>query len=85
MRKAQTQPTRHRTKNNTTIPQLKLACRHIKEMMALDMTENHAIRLLELIADVYAKVASGGKAKPYYVGDVPLSWPAPGSVDTRLS
>lgn len=63
------------SKNNTTIPQLKLACRHIKEMMALDMTENHAIRLLELIADVYAKVACGGRAKVWYVDDVPrIQW-----------
>lgn len=35
------------------------------------MTENLAIRTLELLADLYAKTHSGGKASVYHVKEVP--------------
>ena len=49
-----------------------MACRHIDEMMVAGVTENHAIRLLELFADVYAKLMNGGSAVPHSVSQVPL-------------
>lgn len=35
------------------------------------MTENHAIRILELLSDFYAKLARGGPAAPHHVKHVP--------------
>jgi hypothetical protein len=43
------------SKNAPTIKQLKIACRHVAELRAAGMTENLAIRNLELISDCYAK------------------------------
>ncbi|MEO9167852.1 MAG: hypothetical protein ABI230_05565 [Aestuariivirga sp.] len=59
--------------NRVTIEHLKIACRHVQEMMAAGMTENHAIRLLELFADVYAKLHNGGSAVPHHVSQVPYT------------
>ena len=60
------------SRNAIAIAQLKLACRHVEEMMAAGVTENLAIRTLELFADVYAKMHNGGTASPHHVGDVKL-------------
>ena len=52
--------------------QLNLACRHVEEMMATGVTENLAIRTLELFTDVYAKLLMGGNASPHHVNQVEL-------------
>jgi hypothetical protein len=59
------------SKNAITIDQLKLACRHVEEMRAVGVTENLAIRTLESITDVYAKLHMGGTAVPNHVDEVP--------------
>ncbi len=43
------------SKNAITIEQLNIACRHVVELMEAGMTENLAIRSLELFANAYAK------------------------------
>ena len=58
------------SKNKPTIGHLEIACRHIKELTAAGVTENHAIRILELFADVYAKLLKGGSATPHHVRHV---------------
>jgi len=60
------------SKNQPTLKHLNMACRHIEEMVKAGMTENHAIRLLELFADVYAKLKNGGSATPHSVSQVRL-------------
>ena len=60
------------SKNAITIDQLRLACRHVEEMMAAGVTENLAIRTLELFADVYANLHMGGSATPHHVDQVEL-------------
>ena len=60
------------SKNAITIEQIKLACRHVEEMKAAGVTENLAVRTLELFADVYAKVQVVGNASPHHVGQVKL-------------
>jgi hypothetical protein len=60
------------SRNAFTISQLKLACHHVKEMLAADVTENSATRTLELFADVYAKLLMGGSATPHHVDQVTL-------------
>lgn len=60
------------SKNAITIDQLKVACRHVEEMMTAGVTENLAIRTLELFADVYAKLHIGGSATPHHVDQVEL-------------
>ena len=60
------------SKNAVTIEQIKLACRHVNEMKAAGVTENLAIRTLELFADVYAKLHMGGTATPHHVDQVSL-------------
>lgn len=57
--------------NRVTIEHLEIACRHIHELRAAGVTENHAIRLLELFTDVYAKLHNGGSATPHHVSQVP--------------
>lgn len=52
--------------------QLNLACRHVGEMMTAGVTENLAIRTLELFADVYAKLLMGGSPTPHHVSQVEL-------------
>jgi len=59
------------SKNKPTTQQLELACKHVDEMQKAGMTLNHAIRLLELLTDMYAKTGQEGKAKVWHVGDVP--------------
>lgn len=60
------------SKNAQTIDHLSLACRHVEEMKAAGVTENLAIRTLELLADVYAKRHMGGSATPHHVSQVVL-------------
>ena len=60
------------SKNAITINQLKVACRHVEEMMAAGVTENLAIRTLELFVDVYANLHTGGSATPHHVDQVEL-------------
>lgn len=43
------------SKNTITIKQLKILCRHVKELRGAGFTKNIAIRLLELCANIYAK------------------------------
>lgn len=61
-----------RSRNEITIEQLNLACRHVEELMAEGVTENLAIRILELFTDVYAKLQTGGPATPHHVSHVKL-------------
>jgi len=63
------------SKTQPAIDHLKVACRHIDEMMAAGITENIAIRTLELISDVYAKLHQGGAATPHHADQVKL-WSA---------
>jgi hypothetical protein len=58
--------------NGLTIDQLNLACCHVEEMMTAGVTENLAIRTLELFADVYAKLLMGGSPTPHHVSQVEL-------------
>ena len=60
------------SKNAFTIAQLNLACCHVKEMLAANVTENMAIRTLELFADVYAKLLMGGSPTPHHIDQVEL-------------
>jgi len=60
------------SRNAVTIDHLALACRHLEEMIAAGVTENGAIRTLELFADVYAKCYKGGSATPHHVDQVDL-------------
>jgi hypothetical protein len=61
------------SKNRHTISQIAAACRHVRELMAEGVTENHAIRTLELITDYYAKLLGGGPPAPHHVSQVPKS------------
>jgi hypothetical protein len=58
-------------KNKPTIKQLKICCRHVDELINAKMSENHAIRTLELIGDMYAMTYAGGKASVFKVSLVP--------------
>src|SRR5260370_24745056 len=60
-------------KNRPTIQHLALACKHVDELIENGVTENLAIRTLELFADVYAKITHGGAATPHHVGQVPIA------------
>ncbi len=60
------------SKNKVTLTQLAAACRHVDELIDLGMTENLAIRSLELFADVYCKLSHGGSATPHHVNQVKL-------------
>ena len=50
------------SKNQITLEQLQIACGHVEELVRAGVTKNLAIRTLELFADVYAKIESGGSA-----------------------
>lgn len=60
------------SKNSITIDQLKLACRHVEEMRKAHVTENLAIRTLELFADVYATLKVYGTTGPLHVDQIEL-------------
>jgi hypothetical protein len=59
------------SKNKLTTDQLKIACRHVRELIDAGVTENLAIRSLEQFADFYAKMHCGGSATPHHVRQVP--------------
>jgi len=50
--------------NAPTLDQVKLCCRHVVEMMDADITENLAIRMLELMTDNYAKFRVHNQCSP---------------------
>ena len=60
------------SRNAVSIKHLKLACRHVDEMVRAGVTENHAIRILELFVDVYSKLYKGGSATPHNAHQVKL-------------
>lgn len=60
------------SKNAITVQQIELACRHVQEMMDAGITENFAIRTLELFTDVYAKLFTGGSATPHHIDQFDL-------------
>jgi hypothetical protein len=60
------------SKNTITLPQIEAACRHVAELIKLGMTENLAIRNLELFANVYAKHRIIGSTSPDHVTQFPL-------------
>ena len=60
------------SKNAITVEQLILACRHVEEMQNIGVSENLAIRTLELFADFYAKLLMGGSPTPHHVAQVNL-------------
>lgn len=60
------------SKNAITIDQIRLACRHVDEMRTAGVSENLAIRTLEIFCDVYAKIRTGGSATPHHVNQVSL-------------
>jgi len=60
------------SKNAITVEQINIACRHVAEMREAGVTENLAIRTLELFVDVYAKIYKGGSATPHHVDQVSL-------------
>lgn len=55
------------SRNKVTIQQLNLCCRHYFEMLEVGMTENYAIRTLELISNSYAKYLVVGNTSPDHV------------------
>lgn len=59
------------SKNRPSIEHLKMACRHVLELISAGVTENHAVRTLELFSDVYAKMHNGGSATPHHATQVP--------------
>lgn len=65
------------SRNRITVEQIRVACRHVRELMAIGVTENLAIRILEHFVDVYAKLLHGGSATPHHVKQVPqVQWSA---------
>jgi hypothetical protein len=58
------------SKNTLTTDQLKIACRHVRELIDAGVTENLAIRSLEQFADFYAKRHCGGSVTPHHVRQV---------------
>lgn len=52
------------SKNAVTLEQIEVACRHVLELMEAGMTENFAIRNLELFANMYAKFRLIGNTSP---------------------
>ena len=55
------------SKNSITIEQLTAACRQFEEMLSLGVSENFAIRQLELFANAYAKFHVIGNVSPDHV------------------
>jgi hypothetical protein len=49
--------------NAPTIEQLAIACRHVDELRKAGCTENTAVRILELLADVYAKLKAAARRR----------------------
>lgn len=53
--------------NGINVDHIKIACRHVEELMEAGVTENLAIRTLELFVDVFGKIEMGGSATPHHV------------------
>ena len=63
------------SKNKKSLQQIALACKHFHEMRNVGVSENHAIRTLELFCDVYAKVVTDGTSIPHRPKKIPfLNW-----------
>lgn len=60
------------SKNAVSIQQVKLACRHVEELMNAGVTENLAIRTLELFTNTYAKMRVVGKASVDHASEYEL-------------
>jgi hypothetical protein len=60
-------------KNSLTVEQITVACRHVDELIAAGITENLAIRTLELFIDVYANLLIYKQPGPHHVDKIPLS------------
>jgi hypothetical protein len=60
------------SKNAITVEQIQISCRHVDELLHAGVTENMAIRTLELFVDTYAKINAGGSATPHHVDQVEL-------------
>jgi len=60
------------SKNAHSIDQLKIACRHVIELMDAGVSENFAIRLLEQLSNMYAKYKALGSVTPDHVDDYVL-------------
>ena len=58
-------------KNDLTIEQLKIACRHVDELVSAGVSENLAIRTLEVLTDTYAQTRTGGIPKVWSVNNIP--------------
>ena len=59
------------SKNTITIQHLDILCRHISELRDAGVTENIAIRLLELCTNIYAKNLIMGNTNPDHVDQFP--------------
>jgi hypothetical protein len=60
------------SKNAASIDQIKLACKYVYDLIEQGVTENYAIRTMELMVDSYAKFRVMGNAKPNNPDEVPL-------------
>jgi len=60
------------SKNTITIKQLGILCRHVNELLDAGFTENIAIRLLELGANIYAKQLTMRINAPDHAGQFKL-------------
>jgi hypothetical protein len=70
------------SKNRSTIEHLRIACRHVDELVAAKVSENLAISTLELFADVYAKLLTVVRRRPVIRPPVRASRP-PTYLQTR--
>ncbi|MBD9359316.1 hypothetical protein [Methylomonas fluvii] len=60
------------SKNSISIEQIRMACGHCEELIQAGVTENLAIRTLEIFTDIYAKLSQeNGNASPHHVNQVP--------------
>lgn len=60
------------SKNAISIEQLKLSCRHFQQLRATGMSENLAIRSVELFANLYAKFRVVGRVNVDHVNQYGL-------------
>lgn len=60
------------SKNAVTLEQVEIACRHVEELLASGVTENLAIRTLELFTNSYAKFRAMKSVNPDHVSQYKL-------------
>ena len=60
------------SKNAPTVDQIKIACRHVTELLTAGVTANTAIRTLERMADVYCKFRVKGYVSPHHADEYEL-------------